>query len=113
MPALPCGHQLPHAPVWRVQTPYGICHHCLRHGYAIHKIALAIKQGAIGDAYLLIDAEGHQRFPHNADNVPALPTWVCPFTHSKPDITFFPFITTCILQNDCRLGALHSAPITQ
>ena len=75
---------------------------CLRHGYAVHKIALAIKQGAMGDAYLFMDAEGHQRFPRNADNVPALPPWVCPSTHSKPDVVFFPSISTCISQDDLQ-----------
>ena len=75
---------------------------CLRHGYAVHKIALAIRQGTFGEAYLFMDAEGHQRFPRNADNVPALPTWVCPFTHSKPDIIFFPSITTCISQSELQ-----------
>ena len=75
---------------------------CLRHGYAVHKIALAIKQGALGDAYLFMDAEGHQRFPRNADNVPALPPWVCPSMHSKPDVVFFPSISTCISQDDLQ-----------
>ena len=75
---------------------------CLRHGYAVHNIALAIKQGTFGDAYLFMDAEGHQRFPRNADNVPALPAWVCPSTHSKPDIIFFPSITTCISQSELQ-----------
>ena len=75
---------------------------CLRHGYAVHKIALAIKQGAFGDAYLFMDAEGHQRFPRNTDNVPALPTWVCPITHSKPDIVLFPSISSDISQDDLQ-----------
>ena len=87
----------------------GACKHphvhaiiCLRHGYAVHEIALAIKQGTFGDAYLYMDAEGHQRFPRNAANVPALPTWVCPVTPSKPDVVLFPTISTCTSE-----AALH------
>ena len=44
----------------------------LRHVYAIHNIALAIKQGASGGADLFMDTEGHQRSPRDADAVPAL-----------------------------------------
>lgn len=73
---------------------------CLRHGCAVHQIALAIKQGAFRDAYLFMDAEGHQRFSRNADNVPALPAWVCPLTPSKPDNVLFPTLSTCISQDD-------------
>ena len=75
---------------------------CLRHEYTVHQIALAIKQGAFGDAYLFMDAEVHQRFPRNTDNVPALLAWVCPLTHSKPNVVFFPSISTCISQDDLQ-----------
>ena len=54
---------------------------CLRQGYALHKIALGINQGAFGDADLF--PQGHHRFLHNADNVSALPNWGMPFVAFK------------------------------
>lgn len=72
---------------------------CLRHVYAVYKVALAIKQGASGNADLSKDTQGLQRFLSDAVAVPALPTWVCSFTHLKPDVLLCPSIIANIAQD--------------
>ena len=88
----PCRHPPVHAII------------CLRHEYAVYKIAMAIRQGTCGDCYLYMymDAEGrpswrHERFSRNQTT---LPLWVCAQTPSRPDIVPFPSIAKTVSEED-------------
>ena len=75
---------------------------CLRHGYAVYKIAMAIRQGTCGNCYLYIDAEDHERFLRAAanHNQTALPLWVWAQTPSRPDIVPYPSMSKTVSEAD-------------